>query len=93
MKLNRWQNWWLRLEGYFLIPHEILHVIGYRLVSSFVMGVYTGTAIPDFRNAYLLIIDKPWHSQTPFDIFFWPIIDWEEIRKKVSTAKDYDEQN
>lgn len=35
-------------------------------------GGYAGTAIGDLRKAYLLILDKPWHSWTPFDIFFWP---------------------
>lgn len=148
MKSSNQPNWLSRLEGYFLIPHELLHVVGYRLVgkscryhwgshfvtpldplnrrerlvgmlfpfgvfiaaflcctvlsglayaqalrggsffwfgfwlvSSFVMGLYAGSAITDLRNAYLLITDKPWHSRTPFDIFFWPMVDWAEIRE------------
>ncbi len=143
-----------RVEGYFLIPHELLHVVGYRmvgktcryrwgsrsvtplgsitrrerlvgmlfpfglfsiaflgstllagftygqalqngsffwfgfwLVSSLVMGLYAGTTIIDLRNAYLLLTDKPWHSWTPFDIFFWPVVDWNEIRDNLSLDK------
>jgi hypothetical protein len=46
-------------------------------------GGYAGTAVGDLRKAYLLIFDKPWYSWTPFDLFFWPVIDWTEIRNKL----------
>lgn len=138
------------LEGYLLIPHELLHVFGYWLVGkrcryrwgqsyvtpleplarwqdlvgtlfpfttfailflgcavlssfayghalhsheygwfiiwtglAFIAGLYAGTAIGDLRNAYLVITQKPWYSRTPFDIFYWPVVDWEDVRKKV----------
>jgi hypothetical protein len=141
-QLERWL-------GYFAMPHELLHVLGYRLVGqrceyrrgqrsvtplgpmrrserlvgllfpftvlatlclifgllsglayrevlrsgswvgfavwsvlSLLSGSYAGTAIGDLRQAYLLIFDKPWDSWTPFDLFFWPVIDWAEIRKR-----------
>jgi len=153
---TQWLSW---LEGYFLIPHELLHVVGYRfvgktcryrwgshsvtplgtitrrerlvamlfpfgvfiisflsstiltglsygqalrtgaffwfgfwLVGSLVLGLYAGTTIIDLRNAYLLLTDKPWHSWTPFDIFFWPVVDWDEIRKNMSTEETDDKQ-
>ena len=50
-------------------------------------GTYAGTAIGDLRNAYLLLTKKPWYSHTPFDIFFWPVVDWDDIRKKVATGE------
>ncbi len=28
------QPWLHRLGGYFLIPHELLHIVGYRLVGK-----------------------------------------------------------
>jgi hypothetical protein len=46
-------------------------------------GGYAGTAIGDLRDAYLLISGKPWYSWTPFDLFFWPVVDWTEIRNKL----------
>lgn len=142
------------LEGYLLIPHELLYVLGYWLVGkqcryrwgesyvtplgsparwqdlvgtllpfitfaglflicgvlssfaygyalqsgnyiwfivwtglAFVTGLYAGTAIGDLRNAYLVLTQKPWYSWTPFDIFYWPVIDWEETRKRVSNGE------
>lgn len=66
--------------------------LGFWLVSSLVMGLYAGTTIIDLRNAYLLLTDKPWYSRTPFDIFFWPVVDWDEIRKNVSTEETDDKQ-
>ncbi|MDM8518690.1 hypothetical protein QUF64_01480 [Anaerolineales bacterium HSG6] len=136
-------------RGYLAIPHEGLHVIGYRLVGhtcqyrlgdtyvkpigtisfrqqlvgtlfpfvvfaslfllftllsglayrhllyigsyvwlviwtglAFIAGLYTGTTIDDLRKAYLLIYGKPWHAQTPFDVFYWPTVDWSEVRKE-----------
>jgi hypothetical protein len=50
---------------------------------ALVSGGYAGTAIGDLRKAYLLIFNKPWYSWTPFDIFFWPVVDWTEIRNKL----------
>ena len=43
--------------------------------------LYAGTTLVDVRNAYLLIVDKPWHSRTPFDMFLWPFVDWDEVRR------------
>lgn len=149
-----------RFGGYLSIPHELLHVVGYRLVGKqcsyqwgdfrvtplgsmtlwerlvgllfpfgvfsifcFVSGIlsglaysyglregsfiwfifltgvalisgsYAGTAIGDLRKAYLLILNKPWHSWTPFDIFFWPVVDWSEVRKKIATEEQDDKQS
>lgn len=61
------------------------------LVLMQVIALYAGTTLVDLRRAYLFIFDKPWHSWTPFDIFFWPVVDWTEVRKKV--ASDHDKQN
>ncbi len=36
--------------------------------------LYAFTSIGDFRQAYLLILDKPQGSKTPFDILFWPVM-------------------
>jgi hypothetical protein len=144
------QAWFSRLGGYLLIPHELLHVLGFRLVGKrctyrwgesyvtplepmsrwqllvgrlfpfivftllfiicvvlaglayqetrqgrsifwFLIGLgmmqilalYAGTTLVDLRNAYLLIVNKPWYSKTPLDLFFWPIVDWDEIRDKI----------
>ncbi len=143
--------WFSHLEGYLLIPHELLHVIGFRLVGQrcayrwgnpfvtpigpmnraerlvgmlfpfvifFILvtafaifagltagqavregiwgrllfwltltltaGLYLGTTIGDLRRAYLLIFDKPWYSWTPFDFFFWPLVNWNEVREKAA---------
>lgn len=158
MKQIHPQHWSARLGGYFLIPHELLHLAGFWLVGkrcryqwgdsfvlpidpinrrerlvgllfpfivcsglmvifgllstvaygfalrgssffwfvlwtglSLITGIYAGTAITDLRKAYLLILDKPWHSWTPFDIFFWPVVDWTEVRRKIS-VEEKDEQ-
>ena len=32
--MNRLETIWQKLEGYLLIPHELLHVVGYRLVGK-----------------------------------------------------------
>lgn len=144
------QTWSRRLGGYLLIPHELLHILGFRLVGKrcayrwrqshvtplepmsrwqllvgrlfpfivftllfiictvlagrayqevqqgssifwFLMGLglmqilalHAGTTLVDLRNAYLLIVNKPWYSKTPLDLFFWPVVDWNEIRNKV----------
>ena len=55
---------------------------------ALVTGGYVGTSIGDLRQAYLLIFNKPWYSWTPFDIFFWPVIDWSEVRRKVAMRKN-----
>jgi hypothetical protein len=145
----------LRFSGYIAIPHELLHVAGYRLVGkqcnykwgqpyvkpigpmrlweemvgslfpfvvlgfiflvltvlsglayrqvlhgepsfwliiwtslAIMVGSYAGTVVDDLRQSYLLISGKPWYSWTPFDIFYWPAIDWSEIRKKMAQEKD-----
>ncbi len=154
MKSTKDQHWFTRLGGYLLIPHELLHVLGYRLVGkrcqyqwgnpyvtpvgpmsrgvqltgmlfpfvvffllvtifvilagfaseqvvregsffwfifwlglSYIAGIYTGTTLGDLRRAYLLIFDKPWSSRTPFDFFFWPIVDWNDIRSQVASGE------
>jgi len=139
-----------KLGGYFLIPHELFHIVGYRLVGvrcsykwgdsyvtpsgsvsrrrrlvgllfpfgvfcvitivcgilstlayrqaahggfifwtvmTIIAGVYAGTAVTDLRKAYLLMVDKPWYSWTPFDIFYWPVVDWNEVRKRVAAGE------
>jgi len=53
------------------------------LIATF----YLSTTIGDLRRAYLLIVEKPWYSWTPFDFLYWPVVDWEDIRKKVSTGE------
>lgn len=149
----------ISLIGYFAIPHELLHVAGYRLVGyrcdyrwgqthvtprgpmalrerliggllpfsvfmtvflgctalsglayhqflhdqatfdlifwtglALLFGVYVGTTVDDLRQSYLLILDKPWPSWTPFDIFYWPVIDWAEVRKEAG-KKRHDQQS
>lgn len=57
-------------------------------VIALASGGYAGTAIGDLRQTYLLILDKPWYSWTPFDLFFWPVVDWDEVRKKVKESHD-----
>jgi hypothetical protein len=154
IKQTERQRWVARLGGYLLIPHELLHIVGFRLVGKrceyrwgsahvtplepmsrreqlvgmlfpfivfallfvictilvgliygqgvrdgsfglFIFGLivmqilalYTGTTLVDLRRAYLLVFNKPWHSWTPFDIFFWPVVDWAEIRKRMASEK------
>ena len=160
MKQQQPQNQASRLEGYILIPHELLHVAGYRLVGNrcnyqwghssvtpsrpmtrwqdlvgtlfpfltfglmfltsgvlaglaygqalrqgsffgfifwtgfaFIMGLYASTAIGDLRHAYLSLTNKPWYSWTPFDFLYWPMLDWEKVRKKVNTGEIDAEQD
>jgi hypothetical protein len=149
------------LSGYLLIPHELLHLIGYRLVGkrcryqwsnpyvtplepasrterlvgilfpfliftllfiicavlsakaylqvmqqsqvsfwfilwtglALLAGVYAGTAITDLRKAYLLIFKKPWYGWTPFDLFFWPFVDWDKIRQKIASEASDDQSH
>ena len=148
-------SWFKRVEGYLLIPHELLHVLGYRLVGqrceyrwgqpyvtpagpipryrnlvgmlfpflifstlliifallagfaseqavredspfwfifwftlTYLAGIYVGTTLGDLRQVYLLILNKPWYGWTPFDIFFYPLVDWNEIRRKITAGKD-----
>ncbi len=143
-----------RLAGYVAIPHELLHVLGYRLtgqrctyqwgnsyvtpngpmplwahligdllpfavfallffVSTVLAGLaygqalhngsylgfilwtglavaagsYAGTTVDDLRQVYLLLRRKPWHSWTPFDFFYWPLIDWSEVRQSLVNQK------
>lgn len=150
-RLERWL-------GYFIMPHELLHVLGYRLVGqrcvyrrgnsyvtpvgsmsrrarlvgklfpflvffisltifailagfavgpakhegdylwlifwlglTYLAGFYTCTTLGDLRQAYLLIFDKAWYEWTPFDFFFWPVVDWTAIRRQVQ-AGEIDEQ-
>lgn len=154
------QNWFVRLSGYVVMPHELLHVVGFRLVGkqceyrwgnhyvtpiepmtgrerlvgmlfpfavffvllisfiilagfaaeyvvregaffwfifwltlTYIAGFYMCTAIGDLRQAYLLIFDKPWYGWTPFDFFFQPFVDWNDIRKKVTTGEIDDKQD
>jgi hypothetical protein len=142
------------LLGYFAIPHELLHLLGYRLVGrrctyhwgqlyvtpleamplrhrlvglllpAFVFGLifllcavlsglaylqvqaegglagfifwlasghiaalYLSTTVGDLRRAYLLIMGKPWQSWTPFDIFYWPFVDWAELRRQEPVSQ------
>lgn len=160
MKQVETQSWGARLAGYLLIPHEILHVLGYRLMGrrcvyrwgdsqvippktvtrperlvgmlfpfaifslltigcgvcstlayryflqggtliwfvgwttgALIAGAYAGTTVIDLRQAYLLIFDKPWYSWTPFDLFFWPAIDWNDVRRKVASGELDDPTN
>jgi hypothetical protein len=148
------------LEGYLLIPHELLHVAGYWLVGQqceyrwgqpyvtpiglmlrwkrlvgmlfpfgvffslatvlallagyaaraavregsffwltlwlgliYLTSLYVGSTLGDLRRAYLLIVNKPWHSWTPFDIFFLPVVDWNDIRQKAAKGEIDGQQN
>lgn len=160
MEQTEQRSWFSRLGGYLLIPHELLHLAGFRLVgkrcryqwgkayvtpldpmslgqrligmllpfvvftglfvictvlaglaypqpqqggSLFwfifwlilmqVMALYAGTTLLDLRRVYLLLVNKPWHSWTPFDLFFWPVVDWTEVRQKISSQENSDEQS
>jgi hypothetical protein len=57
------------IEGYLLIPHELLHIVGYRLVGKRCLYHWG-----DHRQAYLLIYRKKTRDKTPFDFLFWPIV-------------------
>jgi hypothetical protein len=158
MKSTKYQGGPTQFVRYLALPHELLHLVGYRLVGkqcvyrwgdahvtplgpmtrwarlvgllfpfavssglclltgvlsgwayryqlqdgsilwfillvalTLVFGSYAGTAIADLRKAYLLLLDKPWHSWTPLDIFFWPVVDWSEVRKNVTSKEKSDE--
>ncbi len=160
MKLTKPQSLLIRIGRGLVIPHELLHIVGYRLVGrqcdyrwgdsrvkpvgpmsrharlvgllfpfavfssltiifgllstfayanvlrgnsplwfilwtglTLVAGGYAGTAVGDLRRAYLLIFNKPWYSWTPFDLFFWPVIDWAKIRKEVHKTRNDDPQD
>lgn len=146
-----YSSWFSHVEGYILIPHELLHVVGYRLVGQrcdyqwgqpyvtpigliprwkrlvgmlfpftvffilvvvlaflaafaakaavqeglffwftvwlgliYITSLYIGTTLGDLRRAYLLVTNKPWHSWTPFDFFFLPVISWDDIRREAA---------
>ena len=149
------------LSGYLLIPHELLHLAGYRLAGKrcqyrwgnsyvtpfepvsrterfvgilfpflifallfiicavlsakaylqvlqqsqvsfwFILwtglalssGMYAITAMTDLRKAYLLLFKKPWYSWTPFDLFFWPLVDWDKIRQKIASEENGDKSH
>lgn len=154
------RSWFKQIEGYLLIPHELLHVVGYRLVGehciyrwgetyvtptgrpsrsrdlfgmlfpsvvflvlalsfgllagfasraviqegvafwfifwltlTYLAGIYAGTTLGDLRRAYLLIRNQPWYSWTPFDFFFYPLVDWNEVRRRVARGEIDAEQN
>ena len=160
MKRMEHQSWLSRFGGYILIPHELLHVVGYRLMGkecryewgnsyvtpigrmtrrqdligmlfpftvflmfltsfailagfaseqvvrdgsffwfifwltlAYIAGFYVCTAIGDLRRAYLLITKKPWYSWTPFDFFFLPFVNWDDVRKKVASGEIDDKQD
>jgi hypothetical protein len=160
MKQTTSPTWSTRLGGYLLIPHELLHLLGFRLVgkrcayrwgqphvtplepmarwqlmvgrlfpfivftllfggctvlaglaygearqsNSFfwflfwlglmqILALYAGTTLVDLRSAYLVFVNKPWHSQTPLDIFFWPVVNWEEVRRKALSEDEDAESN
>jgi hypothetical protein len=155
MERKRAYPQWVRYGRYLAIPHELLHVAGYRLAGqqchyqwgdsyvatpgsmqvykrligllfpfatfatlclifgilsglaypdavqrssyfwfifwtglALITGSYAGTAIDDLRKAYLLIFKKPWYAWPPFDLFFWPVIDWSELRKRESASQN-----
>lgn len=60
------------------------------LVLMQLAALYASTTFIDLRQAYLLLKNKPWPSQTPFDIFFWPVVDWEDVRKKAAEEEGQD---
>lgn len=143
-----------QLFGYLAIPHELLHIVGYRLVGercayqwgnsyvsplgemprwkrfvgklfpfiiffsltilfslsagfaskqlaqegevigfifwlglTYIAGFYTMSTVGDLRQAYLLLKNKPWYGWTPFDVFYYPMVDWNEIRRKVAQGE------
>ncbi len=63
------------------------------LSLTYLAGIYIGTTVGDLRKAYLLITGKPPHSQTPVDIFYWPFVDWNEVRANISEEQQDAEQN
>lgn len=62
-------------------------------LAALIAGGYAGTTIGDLRKAYLLIVNKPWYSWTPFDLFFWPVVDWKEVRAKAVEREQRESQN
>lgn len=62
-------------------------------IVALMSGAYAGTAIGDLRQAYLLITGKALYSWTPFDIFFWPVVNWSEVRGKLTAEQQNDKQD
>jgi hypothetical protein len=160
MKDTRARSQFQLILGYLAIPHELLHVLGHRLVGqrckyqwgntyvtpigeitrwkrlvgllfpfvvffsltiifslpagfasrsvvqegqvfwfvfwlglTYIAGFYTSSTIGDLRQAYLLLKNKPWYAWTPFDIFYQPLMDWNEIRRKVAEGEIDAEQD
>lgn len=60
---------------------------------TLIAGAYAGTAVGDLRQAYLLIFNKPWSGWTPFDLFFWPVVDWAKIREEAHKTRTDDPKN
>jgi hypothetical protein len=60
---------------------------GFWLMLTYISAIYIGTTLGDLRRAYLLLFNKPWYDWTPFDIFFQPLIDWNDIRRKVAAGE------
>ncbi|MDX1521223.1 MAG: DUF3267 domain-containing protein [Anaerolineae bacterium] len=59
----------------------------------YVAAIYLGSTIGDLRKAYLLIKNKPWYAWTPFDFFYQPLVDWNDIRHKVESGEIDAEQD
>jgi hypothetical protein len=60
---------------------------------TYIAGFYATSAMGDLRIAYLIIKDKPWYAWTPFDVFYPPLVDWNEIRRKVAEGEIDAEQD
>jgi hypothetical protein len=54
---------------------------------TYIAGFYATSAVGDLRLAYLLINNKPWYSGTPFDIFYYPLVDWNDVRHKIKEGE------
>src|SRR5688500_15210116 len=54
---------------------------------TYIAGLYAGTTLGDLRGAYLLIRSQLWYSWTPFDFFFYPLVDWNDIRQRVERGE------
>jgi hypothetical protein len=62
------------------------------LILMQITALYAGTTLVDLRKAYLLMVNKPWHSRTPLDIFFWPVVDWTDVRRASFSEVNKDDQ-
>jgi hypothetical protein len=63
------------------------------LILTYTSGIYAASTLGDLRRAYLLVTGKPWYSWTPFDLLYQPLVDWNDIRRKIASGEIDAEQD